>query len=252
MRGAHEVVEPVTHQRALDLEQPRGDAQPRHATPTSRGLEPPLEAGEARLDAIGGLAQLVDAAQELLDLGLAHEIAALLVQILGDVLAGRAPPRAQRARRSRRARARRAGRSPMQPDSSSSQSGRASRGARGSARDLRIAAISATGAARNRRCRRVARTARAARAGAPAMTASAGRQPRRRRERERRPQQRRAMRASPSMRDPGRAVQPPRRGRVPARPSMPRLSRGFDRRQPNGGCRHVRSCSRGGRRRCRR
>jgi hypothetical protein len=99
MRRTHEVVESVPHERAMDLEQPRGCAQPHHGRPFSC-CSTALEACKPRFDPVRRLAQLIDLREELLDLGLACEIAAFLLQVFGEVLAGGAaePPHPGKSR----------------------------------------------------------------------------------------------------------------------------------------------------------
>ncbi len=61
------------------------------AAASSSTLQASLEVPEPGLDPVGGLPHLVDAAQELVELGPVDEIAAFLLQIFGNVLAGGAP-----------------------------------------------------------------------------------------------------------------------------------------------------------------
>ncbi len=84
---AHEFVQPVPDQRPLDLQQPGENSRAHQARPLRALLEP----HQARLDPVDASRTLVDAAQELLHFGFRDQVAAFLLQVFGDVLAGGAP-----------------------------------------------------------------------------------------------------------------------------------------------------------------
>ena len=99
VRRAHEVVEPVAHEHAVDGEQPAGDAQRDHAGAPRRARRPPTRASR-RSTASRSRSTSVE---ELLDLEAHRQVAALLGQVLGGVARERVAARAAR-RRARRAR----------------------------------------------------------------------------------------------------------------------------------------------------
>ena len=99
MRGAHEIVEAVAHQRALDLEQAGGDPQPHHAgvVPFSRCSSRARRASTRSAVSRSASTPRRNSSTS----GLRDQIAAFFLKIFGDVLAGgarracapsRAPP----------------------------------------------------------------------------------------------------------------------------------------------------------------
>ena len=121
MGGAHEIIEPVPDQRPLDLQQP-GEHPQLHQRALARC------SSRVRRASIRSScpAQPSTPRRELLHFGLVDQIAAFLLQVLGDVLAGSAACAARPSPHALASRDRcRAGMSPIQRDSSSSRSGRA-------------------------------------------------------------------------------------------------------------------------------
>ena len=93
--GAHELVEPVTHQHPLDLDETGDDAQLHRDGPCA-GL---LERAGARIEPVEIFAQSFDAAVEILGLRARHQVAALVREVLGDVAHRRERRRAGRSSR---------------------------------------------------------------------------------------------------------------------------------------------------------